>query len=100
MSTAHPWLAGYLRTRAIGGTLCGVQRFAFTWGLAVGLDAEGYSHRYCYADLRDALEALDTWDGQGHPPGPWIKLKGLGAPDLHGPGCVCGWCLAGALGES
>lgn len=66
------------------GRICGVQRMLFTTGLFVGLSEIGYEYRYCYPDIESAVGALNTWDGQDHPSGPWIKRKGLG-DDLKNP---------------
>lgn len=68
--------AGYRELREINGVLCGLCRFAFTTGLVVGLDDVGYERRYCYEHAADAALALQEWSGEGHPSGPWIKLKG------------------------
>lgn len=78
MSSLHAALhsLGYTELRVIDGKLCGLQRFLFTTGLVVDLDADGYERRYCYERHEDAEAALAAWDGAGHPPGPWIKLKG------------------------
>ena len=37
-----------------------------------------YDNAWCYphAHVRAALDALDQWDGEGDPPGPWIKRVG------------------------
>lgn len=77
---------GYQEVRCLSdGRLIGVMRFVYTAGLCVDLDNRGYGVRYCYARMIDAVAAAATWDGIGHPPGPWIKRKGLG-DDLAGPG--------------
>ena len=68
---------GYTDLRLISGKMCGLYRFMFTTGLMVGLDAAGYERRYCFESREDALAALEAWDGEGHPSGPWIKLKGM-----------------------
>ncbi len=60
------------------GQLCGLQRMAFTVGIFVGIGKFTYSHRYCYHNLRDALDAYKEWDGKGDPEG-FIVRKGLGA---------------------
>lgn len=39
-----------------------------------GVDC-GYRRRFCYAPGGDALRAAVKWDGEGDPPGPWIKEK-------------------------
>lgn len=31
--------------------------------------------RWCYHTRREAKAALDAWDGNGDPPGEWIKRK-------------------------
>jgi hypothetical protein len=80
---------GYLLLKEIPGVgICGVRRFLFTWGLMVGLDRWGYSHRYCYESGPEAAKALGAWDGKGDPEGPWIKRKGLGMEDKLGPGAL------------
>lgn len=79
---------GYLDIREIPGKgLCALKPFMFTWGLMVGLNRIGYDYRYCYQNLADALRALQKWDGEGDPPGPWIKRKG-GGEDVLGPGAL------------
>ena len=65
------------------GTLCGLMPQLFTVGLFVGLTDTGYARRYCYEHHQDALDALMTWNGQGDPPGLWIKEK---PSDRLGPG--------------
>lgn len=83
--TDHPnvppvWLTEFEALREIEGRgLCGVQRFIFTCGLLTNLRFVGltnsYDARYCYESRADAVRALATWDGQGDPPGDWIKEK-------------------------
>ena len=69
---------GYLHVRKLRtGEMIGLQRLIFTVGLCVGLDRHGYRTRFCYPTMRDALFASLTWDGEGDPPGPWIKEKGM-----------------------
>lgn len=56
----------------------------YTCALVVDLDRIGnYKRRFCYEDAMECLLALVTWDGQGDPPGPWIKEK---PGDRLGPG--------------
>lgn len=75
-------------TRTKEGSWCALLRFNFTWGLVVGLNESGYARRYCYEHEVDAAVALKSWDGAGHPKGPWIKCKGAGIdllnPELTG----------------
>lgn len=78
-----------LGVRAIPGRgTCVVQRFIYSCGLLVDFKVDGiisvdYKARYCYDTAKDAIEALDTWDGEGDPPGDWIKEK---VSDRYGPG--------------
>jgi hypothetical protein len=69
--------AGYYEIREIPGRgICGLQRFIFTTGLVIGMDEIGYQGRYCYSTENEALDAINSWDGTGDPPGLWIKYKG------------------------
>jgi hypothetical protein len=63
------------RTLPNGETLA-VHRMIYTVGLFIGLHLHGFRTRFCYPDMGSALKALRTWDGEGDPPGPWIKEKG------------------------
>jgi hypothetical protein len=67
---------GYRHVLEIGDVVCAVTKFAFTSGVCVDLDEEGYDRRYCFEHERDAIFALASWDGTGHISGPWIKCKG------------------------
>lgn len=58
--------------------ICGLMDFMFTTGLIIGMDKIGYFGRYCYKTRQEALDALNSWDGSGDPPGSWIKYKGNG----------------------
>ncbi len=55
----------------------------YTAGLFYGIDQCSHAGRYCYHTWLEAAEALRNWDGQGDPPGNWIKEK---PSDRHGPG--------------
>lgn len=74
---------GYHSFRQVGGTLCCLYRMNFTHALIVGIDVIEYRYRYCYEFESDAAAALASWNGQGHPPGPWIKRKGAGIDELN-----------------
>lgn len=69
----------FLAERWLGDRHLVVQRFIFTAALLADVRIQGliydYSARYCYEREADALKALVTWDGQGDPPGPWVKEK-------------------------
>ncbi len=74
------------------GELAGLLKFMFTYGVMTGLHPMGYRTRYCFEHHDDALAALQAWDGEGDPGGPWIKRKGdveylnPAIRDLHFPG--------------
>lgn len=92
-----PWLAavlrenGYLEWRELAdGRVIAVSPMMYTFGLMVGCDESSYEYRYCYERAADARAALLTWDGSGHPPGPWIKRKGHPEGELLGPGATSG----------
>lgn len=58
------------------GHIAGLHQFMFTVGICNRLDLHGYGERWCYEELGDAILALALWDGEGDPPGPWVKRKG------------------------
>jgi hypothetical protein len=70
------------------GRIIGVHKLLHTTGLFVGLNAAGYAYRYCYETRPQAIAAANAWDGAGHPPGPWIKLKGHPNGEQLGPGAI------------
>ena len=45
--------------------------------------SEGYTRGFCFPKDGSAIEAAKTWDGEGDPPGPWIKEVGT---SRYGPG--------------
>jgi len=70
---------GYTDVRYIEGRgYSGLMRFAFTVGLVFGCNHIGYTGRYCYHNRKEALTALESWDGKEDPSGEWIKYKGEG----------------------
>ena len=50
------------------GRVCGVKPLLFHWTMHVGIDDMGYSDRYCFQTIGQALDALMVWDGEGDPP--------------------------------
>lgn len=67
---------GYRRARQLpDGTWLAVKPMLFTTGLFVGLTGDTYERLYCYESYYDALGAVMVWDGNGDPPGKWIKEK-------------------------
>lgn len=82
---------GYFEAKEIEGHgICALERFMFTIAISCGLDETGRQYRYCYPNLLEAVIAFDEWDGKGHPPGPWIKRKGLRG-DLRNPETMAEW---------
>lgn len=70
---------GYEDVREVPGHgVCGVLRFAFTHGICCDMNETTRGYRYCYHTRYEAKKAFADWDGNGHPPGNWIKLKGRG----------------------
>lgn len=68
---------GYWSARMLpDGQVAALLKFNFTVGLVVGIDECAYKTRFCYPDAESASAALESWDGVGDPPGPWIKQKG------------------------
>jgi hypothetical protein len=79
---------GYTDLRTLPtGKIAGLHQMMFTYGLYVGLGFALWEKRYCYEHESDALTALLAWDGNGDPPGPWIKEK---PSDRLGPGATEG----------
>lgn len=68
---------GYFNIKEIPGQgICALYRMAFTIGLLCHCDETGYSGRYCFKHIYEAIEAINTWNGENDPPGNWIKHKG------------------------
>ena len=67
------------------GEWMGVLKMQYTYGLCIGLDRTGYRTRYCYETWDQVVPAFLTWDGEGDPPGPWLKQK---PEERYGPGLV------------
>ena len=74
---------GYTDIALKDGQVCGLKPFVYTHAIVVGLRAAGYERRYCYEDEDEARAALKGWDGLEHPPGAWIKCKGIGIDLLN-----------------
>ena len=70
---------GYFGIREIPGQgICALQHLMFTKAVVCGLTEVSYRYRYCYHTLGEAIDAINSWDGEGDPPGNWIKRKGEG----------------------
>lgn len=78
------YLNGYQGVKRLpNGDYAGIMRMFYTAGLFTGLDESGYKTRYCYETMSEAMAALLIWDGEGDPPGGWIKAKGEGRDQLN-----------------
>ena len=67
---------GYTPLRRLEtGETAGVMDRIYTAGLFVGLSVIGWRTCFCYETRAAAEAALQSWDGHGDPPGPWIKQK-------------------------
>ena len=60
------------------GEIAGLHDMLFTVGLMVGIRQHEYRTRFCYPDRASARLAIMSWNGDGDPPGPWIKEKPVG----------------------
>ena len=78
----------YFVRRLDSGLEIGVMKMLFTWDLCFNINPKSmfgaYEYRYMYETEGEAVMACVLWDGEGHPPGNWIKRKG-GGPDLDNP---------------
>jgi hypothetical protein len=67
---------GYILARPLGnGEWLAVAPQLYTTGLFVVPDRDHYRTRYCYERSFEAVHAFLTWDGEGDPPGMWVKQK-------------------------
>lgn len=77
---------GYTHVRLMNnGEWIGCIKLLYTVALYVGLGEWGYRTRYCYENIGEIMQALLEYEGEGDPPGNWIKEKGEGGERL-GPG--------------
>ena len=80
---SEPYLyeeAGFTSVKRLdSGLEIGVIKMLFTWDLCCNINPDNmfdaYEYRYSYATEYEAVEALLMWDGDGHPPGNWIKRQ-------------------------
>ena len=57
------------------GEWAGIQNMLFTTALVIGLDEIGCRTRFCFETAEAAEVSLAEWEGEGFPPGWWIKQK-------------------------
>lgn len=86
-------VSGALLIEQKGDKFVAVVRFAYTFGLCIGMTLDDpYERRYCFELFSDAVEAFHAHSGDDtHAIGPWVKVKGrLGDKWLDdlGPGAV------------
>lgn len=89
MTTAADIAAlGYSHVRQLtagpyAGMWIGLRGMIFTTGLCV-MDEEAVLTRFCFESWTEAVEAVETWDGHGWPPGMWLKQKPQDIPNPRG----------------
>lgn len=54
---------------------CALYRYMFSVGLLIGVQGDTFKGRYFYQTEQEARDALEKWDGNGDPPGNWIKYS-------------------------
>ena len=57
------------------GEWAALRPMLYSTGLFLGIVAVGCRTRWCYERTDDVITALAAWDGQGDPPGLWVKQK-------------------------
>jgi hypothetical protein len=70
-------------TRLVNGRLCRLRPYLFTCAIEVDVQNHHHQGRYCFESVELARQALQAWDGRGHPAGPWIKFKSATADVLN-----------------
>lgn len=58
---------GYGMPIKLDGKLVALGPFLFTTGIMVGMDDQGYEHRFCYHTSDAAMIALLSWIGSDDP---------------------------------
>lgn len=67
---------GYLDARELpSGVWIATGDNLYTRDIYYGLDEVGWSKKWMYEDRNAADAAFVTWNGDGDPPGPWLKQK-------------------------
>lgn len=65
----------YYSWRLANGRVYALSRFIFTWAIVCGIDRFGYTHRFCYESLPEALGAYLAWDCRGGEPLGYLVRK-------------------------
>lgn len=67
---------GYLDARQLAsGVWIAIGDSIYTRDLYLGMDKTGWRQKWMYEDSRAADQDFAAWDGEGDPPGPWVKSK-------------------------
>ena len=84
---------GYQFVQEIPGHgVCAVMTYLLTTAIVCQLDETHYGYRYCFEQRQDAIRAILDWRDEPHlphPPGPWIKRKGINGDMINKH-----WCKA------
>lgn len=67
---------GFYHVRSMSCGVTALRDYVNTTDIVVGIKGATYLRRYSYDSSDLALRALNSWDGTGDPPGPWLKCKG------------------------
>lgn len=74
----------FLLLREENGVIYGVCQYLWTFGLCTDVTwTQQHKHRWCFKDPLAAVLALQIWNLEGDPPGPWVKQKYL--KERHNP---------------
>jgi len=68
---------GYYCARELPCGLVALRDYVHTVDIVVGIRGTAYTGRYSFDNADIARDALSKWDGNGDPPGPWLKYKGV-----------------------
>lgn len=67
---------GFYNIREFPFGTVALRDYVNTCDIVVGIKGTAYKRRYSYDSRHHAQKALESWDGQGDPSGPWLKCKG------------------------
>ncbi len=67
---------GYFGIQKLPCGTTALRNYLDTTDIVVGIRGNSYLRRYSYDSESLARRALEKWDGNGDPSGPWLKCKG------------------------
>lgn len=67
---------GYFCIKDLTCGTTALRNYVNTTDIVVGIRGPSYRRRYSYDSEALARKALEAWDGNGDPGGPWLKCKG------------------------